>query len=93
MLIPSWCIGPDGTVLWPIESDCGCIAEKSLRGIVGDSRNTSYLPVVIQSCKKHFETVVRIAAEDNGPYAPGANLNPRVKIFNCVKSYCNFVIE
>ena len=69
MLIPSWCIGPDGTVLWPIESDCGCIAEKSLRGIVGDSRNTSYLPVVIQSCKKHFETVVRIAAEDNGPYA------------------------
>lgn len=53
MLLPSYCIAPDGTILWPAIMGCGCRCVR----IIGSRPESSEIKILIDSCTKHYDKI------------------------------------
>lgn len=58
LLLPSYCIGPDGTILWPYVMNCGCKLEKFIQQKEGATKEKhDYFQVLATACTEHYRTI------------------------------------
>ena len=51
--IPSFTVAPDGTILWPRRSECGCSVISAIEPIV----QTKEYEILVEACDEHFRKV------------------------------------
>ena len=58
--LPSFCVAPDGTILWPYRMDCGCEMQKVVGSEKGDTKNTTFVFMLVKACKNHIQKTQEI---------------------------------